>query len=164
MTIKKMYVDLVNLLEENADKKIKTVLSQVYELTSAKTTREAGATFLKDAEGNTVAIKCYYYKRWMPLVGPDSVEFGSKKSTATGYNTMCKEGVSLWTKQNGLLKKGHSSLLDRLEAGEITVNDLASEKQKIEDARKHIESTDKGFDSKEDLLSYLQDNNITVAE
>ena len=136
MATKKVFIELVKLLEENKDKKVSTILEQVYELTNAKTSSNVeGRTFHKDEEGNTIAIYCYYFKKWMRL---DEVEFGIKTNTASGYNTMCKIGVSNWTKQQRVAKQAKEQLLERLEKGELEVTNLKDEQAKIEAARGEI--------------------------
>jgi hypothetical protein len=89
----------------------------------------------------------------MPL---SDVEFGKKASTASGYNTMCKEGVSFWTKQQRVAKQRNEALLTKLESGELEVKDLEAERAAIEGERKEIRPSvvNDGllFDSEEELL------------
>lgn len=163
MTIKKMYVDIVQLLDENQDKKVKSIMDQVLSLASAKTNRSTGNTYLKDDKNETVAVKCYYFKRWMPVVGPEAVEFGLKKSTTTGLNTMSKLGAKHWTKQNNQAKTAHSAMLDALEQGATEVANIGQEKAKIESDRLAVIDTDLGFETLDEVKSYLTDNGITLA-
>lgn len=164
MVVKKMYVELVELLEANQNEKVKSILPEVIAMVSAKQTRNIGSTFIKNSNGEAIAIHCYYFKRWMPLVGNESVEFGAKKSTTTGYNTMCKEGVSNWTKQNNGAKKAHDALLDRLEAGDLTTDQISEEKARIEKARCEIVETELGFAERDEVIAYLTDNGVSIAE
>jgi len=153
--IKKAYSEIVALLEANKDVKVSKIFDQVVELASAKTTRSEGSTYVKDVEGNTVAILDYYFKKWMPLVGDKAVDFGQKLKTSTGYNTMCKEGVSAWTKQQREAKNASADLLKKVAAGEILPSDIAAHQAQIEEARKAIVPTELGFDNIEDLTKYL---------
>lgn len=164
MTIKKAYADIVAFLEENQDKKVRAVLEDVKNMASAKVAREGGSTFLKDAAGNTVAILDYYFKRWMPLVGEKAVEFGVKKNTATGFNTMSKAGTSAWTKQQREAKQAEQNLLAEVSAGNIEPSDIPAKQAEIETARKAIEATELGFETKEQVVAYLVENGVQVAE
>lgn len=161
--IKKAYQPIVELLEANKDAKVKSILDQVIEMASAKTSRGGGASsFLKDTKGNAVAILDYYFKRWMPLVGDKAVEFGAKKNTATGFNSMSKEGVSNWTKQQRVAKQANADLLTRVAQGEVKPDQIASEQAKIEKARQEIAKTDLGFATKEEVVKYLEKNGVTL--
>lgn len=164
MTIKKAYADIVAFLEENQDKKVRAVLEDVKNMASAKVAREGGSTFLKDAAGNTVAILDYYFKRWMPLVGEKAVVFGVKKNTATGFNTMSKAGTSAWTKQQREAKQAEQNLLAEVSAGNIKPSDIPAKQAEIETARKAIEATELGFETKEQVVAYLVENGVQVAE
>lgn len=163
MSIKKAYSDIVSFLEENKDKKVATILPIIIELASAKTSRAEGSTFVKDAQGNVVAILDYYFKRWMPLVGDKAVDFGAKQKTSTGYNTMCKEGVSQWTKQQREAKNASAELLKRVASGEVTPANIPAEQEAIELARKAIVPTELGFDSIESLNKYLKKSGVELA-
>lgn len=162
MTIKKAYESIITFLEANQDKKVKAILDEVRELASAKTNRAGGSNYIKDSTGNVVAILDYYFKRWMPLVGEAAVEFGAKKNTPTGFNTMCKKGVSEWTKQQSEAKKANAQLLTRVAAGEIQPSDIPAEQAAIEQARGNIVETELGFASKEEVLAYLASSGIDV--
>jgi hypothetical protein len=162
--VKKAYQPIMELLEANPDTKVKTILEQVRALCSAKVGRGGGGSaFIKDADGNTVAIMDYYFKRWMPLVGPKAVDFGAKKNTATGYNSMCKEGVSHWTKQQRVAKQAGSVLLTRVAQGEVKPAQIAEEQAKIEAERNAVVATDMGFETREDLVKYLTKNGVKLA-
>lgn len=164
MTIKKAYAEIVDFLEANADKKVKSILDQVKEMASAKVSREGGSTFIKDASGNVVAILDYYFKKWMPLVGEKAVDFGAKKSTSTGFNTMCKEGVSAWTKQQRLAKVAEQNLLAEVSAGNVQPAEIPAKQAEIEATRKTIVTTELGFDTKEEVEAYLMENGVQLTQ
>lgn len=151
-TIKKAYVEIANLLNENANKKVSTILPQLMELMTAKSSggSDIGKTFLKDDNGEVFAVYCYYHKKW-ELV--ELCEYGAKKGTASGLNTMCKEGVSRWTKQQREAKKAKEALLDGVANGDIEVSDLADKQAEIEEARGEIiEREDReGYDSADEV-------------
>lgn len=162
-TVKKAFQPLIDFLEANADKKVKSILNEVIELTKASTNRMEGSSFIKDSEGNVVAIHDYYFKRWMPLVGEKAVDFGQKVKSATGLNTMCKEGVSHWTKQQREAKNGLAALLGKVASGELAPTDIAAEQAKLEEARKAIAPTELGFATQEEVEAYLVENNVVLA-
>ena len=158
MTIKKAYVDLVAFLEDNKAKKVSTILEELKAMCESKngSMSDTGTTFLKDEHGEVIAIFCYYFKRWMPLC---DVEFGAKKNTASGYNTMCKSGVSLWTKQQRVAKKAKEELLDDLSDGTIEVSELPELQKSIEHCRKRIVACEEevSFETSNEVLKYLAD-------
>ncbi len=163
--VKKAYQEIVDFLEANKDVKVNKIFDRVVEMAAAKSSRSAtGSTYITDKDGNPVAILCYYFKRWMPLVGEAAVEFGAKKSTATGLNTMCKEGVSNWTKQQRQSESELKGLLTRVASGELAAEDISSEQERIEAERKAIAETDLGFATKEEVEAYLADNSVELAE
>lgn len=130
-TTKKAFIPLVALLEKNANKKVtKELLEQIYELTRQKASSK---TFLLDKDNNVVAVFCYYHKQWELIA---ETPYGAKVSATTGLNTMCKKGVSLWTKQNNAVKRVGETVLAMLEAGDIEAKQIADTKEKlIADAR-----------------------------
>lgn len=148
--VKKVFVELVELLEANQNKKIQTIMPQVLELVSGKSAQK---TFHKDDNGEVVAIYCYYHKCW-ELVS--EVEYGRKASTAHGYNTMCKEGVSLWTKQQRDAKKAKEELLSQVATGEVEPSELPVRLEEIEDTRKRViaQAESLGFDTLEEALAF----------
>lgn len=165
--VKKAFQPIVDLLEnavaENPKVTVRSLMKQVIDLTKATVTRGVGSSFIKDAAGNTVAIHDYYFKRWMPLVGDKAVEFGAKQKTATGFNTMCKEGVSHWTKQQREAKNAETALLTKVASGEIAPSDIAAHQIEIETARKAIVPTELGFATTEELMAYLADNGVEAS-
>ena len=133
MTIKKQYIEIVALLEANKNKKVSTVLADVLALCESK---NGGDTFIKNDDGITIAIKCYYFKKWFWL---DKTEFGVKKNTASGYNTMSKLGNSLWTKQQRVAKKAREHLLDQVVCCALDPSELNEQLMLIEDTRKLVD-------------------------
>lgn len=164
--VKKAFQPIVDLLEakieENPKASIKSILADVIDLTKASTSRGGTTSFKKDASGAVVAIHDYYFKRWMPLVGEKAVEFGAKAKTTTGFNTMSKVGVSLWTKQQREAKQAEQALLNQVASGEVAPEDIPAKQAEIEEARKRIEPTDLGFENEDDLLDYLADAGVKM--
>ena len=131
--------DIELFLAENSKKKVSSIsedlLAMVAKLSIPKSSG-AGRNFVKDAEGNVIAVFCYYHKVW-ELV--EHIPYGKKASNAsTGLNTMCKEGTSNWTKQQKAYKAGESELLTKLSIGEVDVSELPTLKQQLEDAKTAI--------------------------
>lgn len=142
--IKKAFIAIVAVLQDNEDAKVRDILPQVIELASAKTGGGGGkaTTFHKDDNDVVVAILCYYHKLWM---SPNDVEFGEKKSSATGFNSMCKDGVSKWTKQQRDTKKARDALLTDIASGEIEATDLPALLAEIEEAADAIIPREDGY-------------------
>ena len=107
-TIKKDFVALIAFLEENKNKKVSTILEEAKLMCTKKTNDK---TFETDSEGNVTKVFCYYHKQWEDV---SECEYGPKKNTASGLNTMCKVGVSNWTKQQRLAKKAKEALLTNI--------------------------------------------------
>jgi len=128
-TIKKDYLSIVAFLEENKNKKVSTILDELKSMCTKKTNDK---TFELDEEGNVTRVYCYYHKCWEDV---SIYTYGPKKNTASGLNTMCKEGVSQWTKQQRVAKQAKEALLTKLGTGELTVDDLPTEQALIEEMR-----------------------------
>lgn len=154
MAIKKAYTAIVALLTANQGLQVSDVLAEVIELASAKTGGGGGqaSTFHKDEEGNTIAIRCYYHGLWMD---PAEVEFGAKASSPTGLNSMCKDGMSKWTKQQRAAKAARNELLDSVANGETSADDLPGLLAEIEETRNAVipREDEYGYESLEDLLA-----------
>lgn len=131
-TIKKAFAPIVSLLEANKNKTVSAILPQVIELASAKTAGGVASASHKDANGNVVAIRCSYFGLWFPV---SHVEFGKKEGTATGYNSMCKEGANRFSEASRIFKQGKERVLDQLVAGEIDQETAKAELAKLEENR-----------------------------
>lgn len=150
VTVKKAFVELIALLEANENKKVSTLMPQILELASGKSTAK---TFYKDDNGNVIAVYCYYHKVW-ELVS--EVEYGAKASTSTGLNTMCKDGVSAWTKQQRQAKVAKEALLEQVASGEVEASELTVKLQEIEEQRQVViaQESSLGFDALEEALAH----------
>ena len=169
VTYKKTFVPIMDILLADTTATIDSVLDQIAPIAAAKqrgaTKGESAKNHLKDLEGNVVGIRCYYYKRWMPVVGAAAVEFGVKASSATGFNTMSKSGQSHWSKQHSLAKRELLNLFDQLEAGELAPEDISSAKQAIEDKRNEVVETEElSFDTIDELQEHLEAEGIVFPE
>lgn len=171
MKIKKVFAPMIDMLsaavsDGHADQ---SVLDAAYDIAAAKTGGGSSAprglrTALKDTNGEVVAVLCGYFKRWMPLVGPEAVEFGAKKGSPTGLNPMSKAGVAAWTKQQAEAKKALAAILVDVEAGTLAASDIAARREEIEAERKQIAQTDAGFESIMEVTDYLEAQGVTLAE
>lgn len=132
MTIKKVYEDLIKLLEENPNKKVSTILDDVYKLASSK---HRSKNFIVDENGKVTHIFCYYHKKWEDVT---KVEYGSKANSATGLNSMCKEGVNQWTKQQREYKQNMTNLLPLVSSGEISPDQITDKQKEYEEQRLQI--------------------------
>ena len=158
---------MMALLNDHQDALVSDIMDEALLIASTKTAGKRvprEQKHITSTDGEVVAIHDYYFKRWMPLVGPEAVEFGQKASTKTGYNTMCKQGTSLWTKQNSTAKQATLALIDQVAEGDLGPADLPAARDAIEEARNAIEPTELGFDSKEDVIDYLQGLDIEVKQ
>lgn len=149
--IKKAYVEIVELLQANMTATVSEVLDEVVALASAKSGgggSRSSASHI-DADGTVTGIKCFYFGLWMD---PKVTEFGAKASSSTKMNSMCKEGVSNWTKQQATARKAKAQLLDDVASGEVDASDLTSKLAEIEEARNTVvEFSGVGYATLEEL-------------
>lgn len=157
--------DIIAILEENKNRKVSSVSGDIINILNQLNVANKSGTrqaknFIKDEEGNVVAIFCYYHKRW-EIVANDfqyGIEYGKKASNkATGLSTMCKEGVKHWTKANrainAIKEQAPKDALEALKQGSIDVDG-------IDDfVAKKVEETKEAFaditpHSLEDTFSY----------
>lgn len=145
--IKKAYVSLIEFLNENADKKVKTILPDIIAMVEkASGGGSVGNTVRRDEEGNVIEIFCYYHKEWEDV---SLVPYGKKANSTSGLNTMCKQGTSMWTKQQREAKQAKADLLEKVASGEVLPSELTVELEKIEEARKAIKPYDFNVSSDE---------------
>ena len=154
------------LAQANEASKIdKAVYSACIDLMEAKRAGgSAASAVLRDNKKAVVAIKCYYYKRWMPVVGTKLVAFGKKTNTGTGLNSMCKTGYSLWTKQLSTAKKAKEQMLVDVQNGKLKPADIAKHIKKIDEAREIIAPTKEGFKTLAEVKAYLKKEKFVVAD
>lgn len=156
--VKKAFQPMIEFLEANANKKVATILPELIEMVAKAKAGGSGTgrNFVKDDDGNVIAVFCYYHKKW-ELV--EHVPYGKKASNkATGLNTMCKEGVSNWTKQQRQYQKAKDEVLNRVMAGELTYDDVADELAKHDEELKSIKPLSEQYgsytsDSLDELMS-----------
>ena len=151
--IKKAFVELHSFLEANKDKKVSTVMDQVTEMCTARGAGGATTSIVRNESGEVVGVLDYYFKKWLPV---KFVEFGAKAGSASGLNTMCKLGTSLWTKQQRDFKKAKEDLLAAVAAGEVQPTEIQDHLDKLEQNRQRIEPfpiPELAFDTEEELLA-----------
>jgi len=147
-TIKKQYQDIHALLLANKGKKVSTIMDELEVLMSAK----SKTSIIHWEDEKVVAIYCYYHKQW-ELVS--EVEYGKKASTKSGLNTMCKIGVSAWTKQQKSVKQVADDIMDEVIAGTIEIKDVKRVKdERLAKARAiDTSNTPNGYAELEDLIA-----------
>lgn len=155
MSVKKAYANLVEFLKVNKDKKVNTILDEVIEMCSAKSAGSSATTVHRDEAGVVTHIRCGYFKQWLPV---SHVEFGVKTGSASGFNPMCKEGTSLWTKQQREAKKAKEELLNAVAAGEIPADEIQSRLDEIEEARTTVVAHPLGVETLEEALALSSDD------
>lgn len=152
MSVKKAFLPLHTMLAACAvGTLVSDVMENITELCSAKGAGGGSASHRNDA-GEVVAVLDYYFKVWLPV---DLVEFGAKANSNTGLNTMCKLGVSHWTKQQRLYKLGKEQLLDDVAAQLVEPSDIQSKLDDLEKERIVIASypvPEIAFTNLDDLL------------
>jgi len=162
MQVKKVFEGLITLLQENEDKKVKTILPQILELARAKRRSNEGETYIKNADGAVVAILCSYYSKWMPTVGDKAVEFGKRVGTATGLNSMCKDGLNLYAEQKRIAVEATNKLMQDLRSKAVSQDNMDSILSGIEIKKELREPTDKGFADRSELETYLESCGIVL--
>lgn len=159
MQVKKQYEEIFAIMQAALEAKPKCQLSTLMPdllavMQSKGSGSDIGKTFLKDEEGRTYAVYCYYHKRW-ELV--DHIEYGKKANTATGLNTMCKDGVSKWSKQQRQYNKAKDALLMQVADGTLPGDKVPGMLEELETARKEIISHDFGDEWSFETVEELQD-------
>ena len=138
-TVKKAFLEVHDFLTNHQDSTVSDILPDLEALMGPKAgggRQKGSATNAKfDADGNVTHIFCYYHKLWEPVA---EVEFGKKASSATGLNSMCKEGLAHWTKQQHTAKKAKMDLLEQVSRGNVAPEDVAAMKAEIDEAAQVI--------------------------
>ena len=151
MSTKKVFIPVVEFLEANKNKKVGTILEELKALVASKS---ATKTYIANEEGQTIAVYCYYHKQWEIV---QDVPYGVKQTRPSGLNTMCKVGVSEWSKQQRVIKNINTEVLNKLETGEIGPEDITSVKLMREEEAKAI-NTDTmpvGYPTLEELHQHI---------
>lgn len=149
-----LHAALVELTNKKLTPKVLATLTEQFLATKNSNGSGSRTTAYYDDNRDLVAVYCYYHKKW-ELV--DHIAYGNKKGTKTGLNTMCKEGVSMWTKNNRGNAKAKDALLHKFTEGDITeaefkdyLNDL-----KAPTAPEVHSDEEHSFDTLEQLEEYI---------
>lgn len=164
MAIKKVFQPLMSLLAANMGSTVEAIYAQAEALVSAKVGGGGGkaTNFHRAENGTVVAVFDYAFKVW---VDPRLVEFGPKAGTPTGLNTMCKAGVSAWTKLQADFKKGKDAVVSELLAGKITADEAQEQIAALEEARNatpELPAEIQGFETLEDCLNNSEVNGLAI--
>lgn len=148
--------EIIAYLNDNENKKVSTVKNELINMISELTKRKTGPaqTHIRDANNEVIAIFCYYHKKWEIL---EHAEYGLKKHSTHGFNTMCKEGVSRWTKQNNKRKQIGNIILEELSSGILNAESIALRKQELEEECNIVIAREDGhgFDSIDQVKTEL---------
>lgn len=131
MSTKKSFQEIVIFLQQNKDKKVSDILTQVLELTVSKKVAEV----TRKNKKNELEVFCWYHKEWENTT---RIEYGKKASTETGLNTFCKVGVNQWTKQQADAKKDKAELLTQVAEGKVKPEDINKRLSEIELERNKV--------------------------
>ena len=169
-TIKKDFTAVMSLfaqaiatLEENKVKKsvlesVRSLYNDAVDLTANKNSNGSGSkTTAYYRDGKLTAVFCYYHKMWELT---DHIEYGNKSGTKTGLNTMCKEGVSAWTKANRSHNKLKDELLQKLFKGEISSEEVQDQLGQEPIIEPHGDE-EHSFATLQDLEAYLDAQDTT---
>jgi len=162
MAIKKVYAEVIAFLESNSAKAVKTILDDVKAMCTAKR-RSGGDNTIYDVKKKLVAIKDSYFGLWMPLVGDEAVEFGSKAGSPTGLSPMCKEAAKHWSKQLAKRNKDRLGMVTDIKNGKLKPEDIEKREAEIEAEFQKVAETELGFDTKEEIIEYLTDSGVKLA-
>ncbi len=123
--IKKQFQPLMTFLESNKTKPVEEIMGAVLVMCEGQQ-----ETVIYDPDnGKVLAIFCYYHKQWELI---SDYEYGVKKSTTSGLNTMCKVGASHWSKQWKESTKREEEMLADVMSGKIQVEEMFGIKRQIE--------------------------------
>lgn len=150
--IKKAYQDLYTILEANQNKTIKSIMPELLEVMSRQKNSSGQAKNHHTIDGEVVAVFCWYHKKW------ESAEhYGRKANSSTGLNTFCREGVSVWTRNQRLKKQIESDLLKEIMSGAVKPEELPAIKEERMKELDNITPREDGhgYDNLEDLLVEL---------
>lgn len=150
--VKKVFEDVYQILIDNQNKKVSSILPDLLEIMSRQKNSSGQTKNHHTIDGEVVAIFCWYHKKWEL-----SEHYGKKANSTTGLNTFCREGVSVWTKNQRLKKQIESDLLKEVMAGAVKPEELPAIK---EERMKELDSITPredghGYDNLEDLLATL---------
>lgn len=151
--VKKAYVELVNFLEDNKGSKVNTILPEVIKMCQAKSAGGIATASHRDENGEVDAIRCAYFGLWFPT---SHVDFGRKEGSATGFNSMCKEGANNFSRKQREHRLAKEKLLNNVQHGEIAPEDIGAELEKLEEQRKEtipFSVPGMGWENLEDCLA-----------
>lgn len=123
-TIKKGFVEVYDILVENKDKKVSTIMDKLIAIMVSK---QRDKNHFEDENG--LSIFCYYHKTWELTA---QVQYGKKANTSTGLNSMCKVGTNQWTKQQREFKKSKADLLILVASGDLAIKNINGKIEELE--------------------------------
>lgn len=161
--VKVAFHGIITHLLDHPDHKVKSITADAIKMCSAKQRTPRVLTHIRNVAGEVVGIKDLYFGRWMPLVGDKAVEFGVKTGSSTGMNPMCKLGLSQWSKQQSKARNDSLAILEDLKNGSLELKDIPKREAEIEAEKNAVIETEMGFETKEELVEYLEDEGEELA-
>ncbi len=147
-TIKKDFIELVSFLEENKEKKVKTILPTIINMVEAKRGRTPSPECWVD--DTLIGKYCTYHDKWEPIS-----QF--RQDNEGKYPSVCLFGSRARAKAAAAKKASEAALLEKVVSGEVSVEDLPAEKAAIDEQAATVVFDDKAqyFDIKDDLREYF---------
>lgn len=167
MATLKRYEKLVTLLEENQDKMVEAIMPEVYRVT-ARSSRKQNSV-LHDTDGNPVAIRCQFFRKWFPLVGTEASErfsFAPRSHRNSGYAAECREAAKEIARQRRQREKRKKELTDKIVAGELNPQEFAQQMKTLETlpGPEAYEGDVPGFDDAAECRAYLDLHGVDLAD
>lgn len=150
--IKKGLIELVKLVEARKGKIIDDKFIEDFRYYCVS--KKKSSVILLDND-NIVGKFCWYHKKWELF---KDNEFGIKSGDPSGFNSMCKSGVSSWTRSQLAIKKLDAEALKKVKSGKLKINDIEKFVNNETEKLKVIEYPDKykGYDDKVKALKEVK--------
>lgn len=151
--IKKGLIELVKLVEARKGKVIDDKFIEDFRYYCVS--KKKSSVILLDADDKIVGKFCWYHKKWELF---KDNEFGIKSGDSSGFNSMCKSGVSSWTRSQSAIKKLDAEALKKVKAGKLKINDIEKFVNNETEKLKVIEYPDKykGYDDEVKALKEVK--------
>ena len=159
--IRKPYKEVYEKLLDNKNEKVSKVLPEIEILIKSRQVAQI-RMHIRDGNKKVVAVHDSYFKRWMPLVGPDAVQFGKRNLSNTGLTPMCLDATREYSRKLAKAKTAATDLLGAVRKGDCLPEDIPDRQSQIEWEKNQRSTTDKGFKTKEEVIEYLKVNGVII--
>ena len=132
--IKKQYEDIITLMQANPKRTLGTFMKDKAFIDLVTASRRATSYLsMTDNPKDAYAVFCGYHKQWELIVTDEEglCNYGTKSTSPTGHNTMCKVGHADWSATQRELAKVDQIVLSELMAGELTAEEVPTRKAKL---------------------------------